>query len=279
MNEYFTLNNGVKIPSIGFGTWQTPDGETAENVVSFALKNGYSHVDGAAVYENENGVGRGIKASGVPRNQLFITSKVWNTERGYESTKKAFKKSLADLGLEYLDLYLIHWPANLKQFPIADEINLETWRAMTELYKEGKIKAIGVSNFQPHHLKPLMKTEIKPMVNQIEYHPGCLQEETVRYCKENDIVVEAWSPLGSGRVLSDEKLIGIAEHYSKSVAQLCVRFALQNGIVPLPKSVTEERILENRDVMDFEITKEDMAEIIKMGEFGGSGLQPDEIDF
>ena len=229
MNDYFTLNNGVKIPSIGFGTWQTPDGVTAENVVSFALKNGYSHVDGAAVYENENGVGRGIKASGVPRNQLFITSKVWNTERGYESTKKAFKKSLADLGLEYLDLY--------------------------------------------------MKTEIKPMVNQIEYHPGCLQEETVRYCKENDIVVEAWSPLGSGRVLSDEKLIGIAEHYSKSVAQLCVRFALQNGIVPLPKSVTEERILENRDVMDFEITKEDMAEIIKMGEFGGSGLQPDEIDF
>ena len=279
MYDYFTLGNGVKIPSIGLGTWDTPDGETAENVVSFALRNGYSHIDTAAAYYNEAGVGKGIKASGLPREQIFVTSKLWNTKRGYESTKKAFEKTLSDLGLDYLDLYLIHWPANQKHFSDAAKINLETWRAMTELYLAGKIRAIGVSNFLPHHLKPLMETQVKPMVDQIEYHPGYLQKEAVRFCKDNGILVEAWSPLGRGRVLSDERLARLAGHYGKSVAQLCVRFALQNEILPLPKSVTEKRILENRDVMDFVISDEDMAEIESMGEFGWSGLHPDEVDF
>lgn len=279
MNGYIELSNGERIPSIGFGTWQTPDGKTAERAVSFALRNGYSHIDAAAIYGNEKGVGAGIRASGVPRERIFVTSKVWNTERGYESTKRAFRKTLSDLGLDYLDLYLIHWPANRKQFGNADEINLETWMAMTELYKEGKIRAIGVSNFLPHHLELLMGTGVKPMVDQIEYHPGCLQEETVSFCQKNGIAVEAWSPLGQGRVLGDRNLARIASHYGKSTAQLCIRFAMQNGVIPLPKSVTDARIRENIDVSDFAISDEDMAEIRVMGDFGGSGLNPDEIDF
>lgn len=260
MSGYIELSNGVRIPSIGFGTWQTPDGKTAEHAVSFALRNGYSHIDAAAIYGNEKGVGAGIRASGVPRERIFVTSKVWNTERGYETTRKAFRKTLSDLGLDYLDLYLIHWPANRKQFGNADEINLETWMAMTELYKEGKIRAIGVSNFLPHHLEPLMETSVKPMVDQIEYHPGCLQDETVRFCQKNRIAVEAWSPLGQGRVLGDPELARIAAHYGKSTAQLCIRVALQNSLIPLPKSVTESRIRENIDVYDFEISAEDMAD-------------------
>lgn len=279
-NDVFILSNGVKIPVIGYGTWQTPNGDTAKSAVSLALKTGYRHVDCAAAYHNEDGVGEGIARSGISRDELFITSKVWNRERGYESTLKAFEKTLADLGVSYLDLYLIHWPANEKMFGNdATQINLDTWRAMTELYKAGKIKAIGTSNFLPHHLKPLMETEVAPMVNQIEYHPGWTQDEVVNFCKENHILVEAWSPLGSGRVLEDETLKNIASRYGKSVAQICIRFALQNGVLPLPKSVTPSRIDDNFDVFDFEITDEDMQMIRSMPETGWSGLTPDEVDF
>nr|WP_286906885.1 aldo/keto reductase [Clostridium sp. UBA1652] len=279
MNDSFILSNGYKIPCVGFGTWQTPDGDTAVSSVKAALSFGYKHIDTAAVYGNEKSVGTGIAESKVPREELFVTSKVWNKDRGYEKTIAAFNKTLSDLGLDYLDLYLIHWPANSKQFSNWDELNLETWRAMTQLYKEGKIRAIGVSNFLPHHLKSLMKTEIPPMINQIEFHPGQMQRETVDYCKKHNMLVEAWSPLGTGRMLSNETLKEIAAKYNKSVAQLCIRWGLQNEVLPLPKSVTPSRIKENTEIFDFVISDEDMSTISSMEYCGGSGMNPDEVKF
>ena len=279
LTDTFKLNNGYEIPCVGFGTWQTPDGDTAVLAVSEAIKAGYRHIDTAACYGNEVGVGKGIKTSGVERKELFVTSKVWNTERGYDRTMAAFEKTLNDLQLDYLDLYLIHWPASASRLDDWEKINLGTWKAMTELYKAGRIKAIGVSNFLPHHLTALLKTEVKPMVNQIEFHPGQMQEETVAFCKENHIVVEAWSPLGTGRMLSNPQLKEIAEKYGKSVAQLCIRWCLQNGVLPLPKTGTPSRMLENAQVFDFKISNEDMTAINVMPYCGGSELHPDKVDF
>lgn len=279
LKDSFKLTGGVNIPCVGFGTWQTPDGETAINSVCEAIKAGYRHIDTAAIYKNEIGVGQGIKKSGINRNDIFVTSKVWNSKRGYEKTIAACEKSLADLGLDYLDLYLIHWPASVKDYSNWDEVNLSTWQAMIELCKSGKVRAIGVSNFLPHHIESLLKTEIPPMVNQIEYHPGFMQQETVDYCNKNNILIEAWSPIGSGRLLQNEFLKNVAAKYNKSVAQLCIRWCLQNGALPLPKSVTPSRIKENTMVFDFEISQEDMEAINKIGLCGESGLHPDKVDF
>ena len=279
LTDVFELKNGYRIPCVGFGTWQTPDGEVVVNSVCEAVKLGYRHIDTAAVYKNEKGVGKAIKECGVAREELFVTSKVWNAERGYEKTLAAFEKTAADLGVDYLDLYLIHWPANEVQYEDPDEVNLSTWKAMIELYKAGKVKAIGVSNFLPHHIEPLMKTEVPPMVNQIEYHPGYMQSQTVEYCKANGIVVEAWSPLGCGRLLGNEALLQIAGKYGRSVAQICIRWCLQNGILPLPKSVTPSRIEENSKVFDFEIDAADMELINSMELCGFSGLDPDKVTF
>ncbi len=280
MQKYFKLNNGVEIPSIGFGTWQTPDGETAEKAIKIAIENGYRHVDTAAIYGNEQSVGKGIKESGIERKELFLTSKLWNTERGYEKTLTAFEKTLHDLQTDYLDLYLIHWPATASQFDNWKQINIDTWRAMEELYQKGKVRAIGVSNFLKHHLEPLLnQATIQPAVNQIEYHPGFRQQDCVAFCKEQTILVEAWSPLGTGKMLKNETLLTIAKKYKVSVAQLCIHWILQNEILPLPKSITPSRIHENIQVDHFEITEEDVQTINQMDYFGGSGLDPDKVDF
>lgn len=279
ITDFFTLQNGYSIPCVGYGTWQIPDGDTAFQAVKSAIDAGYRHIDAAAAYGNEVSVGQGIKESGIAREDLFITSKVWNTERGYKKTLAAFEKTLTNLHLDYLDLYLIHWPASASRFSDWEHHNLETWRAMIELYRSGRVRAIGVSNFEPHHLAALLETEVGPMVNQIEFHPGQMQEKTTAFCREKDILVEAWSPLGTGCMLNNRQLQSMAQKYKKTVAQLCIRWCLQNGVLPLPKSVTPERIVENTQVFDFMITEEDMAVINGISYFGGSGLHPDKIDF
>ena len=279
LTDTFQLRNGVEIPCIGYGTWQAPDGEKTINGVKAAIAAGYVHIDAAAAYDNEESVGIGIKESGIERSNLFVTSKLWNTERGYESTIRACEKTLKDLQVDYLDLYLIHWPAARQQFDNWEEINIQTWRAMTDLYKSGKVRAIGTSNFYPSHLRSLMKEEVQPMVAQVEFHPGHLNSAVVQYARENGMLVEAWSPLGSGRMLNDPLLMEIAGKHGKSVAQVCIRFALQSGILPLPKSVTPERIRQNAEVFDFELEEEDMMRISEMGPAGWSGLHPDKVDF
>ena len=272
-----TLSNGVKMPCVGYGTWQTPDGEVARKCVSEAIKLGYRHIDTAAAYGNEVSVGEGIRDAGVAREELFITTKHWITNRGYEKTILACEESLRNLGLDYLDLYLIHWPAVKKIADNWEEINAETWRGFEKLYKDGKIRAIGVSNFLPSHLESLKaRSTVKPMVNQIEFHPGYIQSERVNYCRTEGITLQAWSPLGSGAVLKNEFLGKIAAKYGKSIAQLCIRYALQNDIVPLPKSLNAERIAANMDVFDFVITGDDMAAIAAMEQTGYSGFYPEE---
>lgn len=281
LSDCYKLSNGVEIPCIGFGTFLSPDGEITIKSVKAAIDIGYRHIDTAAIYGNEKSVGDAIKASNiVTREKLFVTSKLWNSEQGFRSTLVAFDRTMKDLQLEYLDLYLIHWPVVKGHKEDWQKAILDTWKAFEKLYKEGKIRAIGVSNFLPHHLNTIISNaEIQPMVNQIELHPGQTQSETVLFCQKYSILIEAWSPLGRGIMLSNAILKEIAEKYNKSVAQLCIRWSLQNGFLPLPKSVTQSRISENAKVFDFEITHEDMEIINTIPYFGGSGSDPDNIDF
>ena len=275
--DCFTLSNGVKIPCIGYGTWQTPDGGTASECVKAALDCGYRHIDTAFAYGNEAGVGEGIRRSGVPRQDIFVTSKHWVTERGYAKTVAAVETSLRLLGLDYLDLYLIHWPCVKKLTPEWKEINADTWRGFEQMYKEGKLRAIGVSNFFPEHLKALFDTcEIRPMVNQLEFHPGHTQIYNVLWSQQHGMLAEAWSPLGSGAVLSDPTLNAIADKYGKSAAQLCVRFALQCGVLPLPKSTKPDRIAGNAEVFGFTISDEDMDALMNLPQLGFSGFLPED---
>lgn len=282
VNSPIKLNNGVEIPCVGYGTFRTDPAVTAQ-AVQDAIAAGYRHIDTAKVYENEVGVGQGIKAAGVPREELFVTSKLWNTDRGYEATKAAFQASLDRLGLDYLDLYLIHWPANEKQFGAdAAKINAETWRAMEELYEAGKIRAIGLSNFMPHHVAELLKTaKIKPMVDQIEVHPGWTHAEEIKKLQAMDIVVEAWGPLGGqgATVLVDPTMQKIAAAHGKSTAQVSLRWILQQGVVPLPKSVHVDRIKQNMELFDFELSNEEMQTIAALPNLGGQCKDPDDVDF
>lgn len=251
------LNNGIEIPCIGYGTWKTPNGNIAKASVEEAIRCGYTHIDTAAVYGNEESVGAAIKASKKAREDLFITSKVWNDVRGYEKTIQAFDDTMKKLDCEYLDLYLIHWPNPIAYRDNMEHMNNETWRAMEDLYKAGKIKAIGLSNFKPRHIE-LLDYTITPMVNQIEFHIGLTQVDTVAFCKKHDILVEAWSPLGNGKIFACEEMLQFANKYEKSIAQIAIRYIMQKGILPLPKSVTYNRIKENLQVFDFEILAEDM---------------------
>ena len=277
LTDVFTLANGVEIPCIGYGTWQTPDGATARDCVKMAIDAGYRHIDTAFCYGNEVSVGEGIRLSGVKRDALFVTTKHWVTERGYEKTIAAVETSLKNLGLDYLDLYLIHWPCVAKASPNWKEINADTWRGFEKMYQDGKIRAIGVSNFEKPHLDALWETaQIKPMVNQLEFHPGYTQMDTIRYSQELGMVAQAWSPLGSGAVLNDPTLISIAAKYNKSVAQLCVRFALECGLLPLPKSTNAARIAANAEIFDFEISPEDLQALIQFPAMGFSGFAPED---
>ena len=280
LKDTYTLSNGVNIPCVGFGTWQTPNGETAINSVLEAIKCGYRHIDTAACYGNEESVGKAIKLSRINREELFVTSKLWNTDQGYESTLKAFNKTIKDLGLDYLDLYLIHWPVVKGHKEDWKESICETWKAFEKLYSEGKIRAIGVSNFKPHHLKVIFENcNIKPMVNQIELHPSHNQDETVKFCRNNNILVEAWGPLSTGRIFKVKEMQDIANKYNKSIAQITLRWHIQNEILPLPKSVTPSRIKENSMIFDFELLKEDMDLIQNLKGCEGSGVDPDNINF
>ncbi len=276
LTDSFILSNGVKIPCIGYGTWKTPSDGTTKDCVKNAIISGYRHIDTAFAYGNEKEVKEGIAASGVAREDIFLTTKHWVTERGFEKTVKAVETSLENLGTDYLDLYLIHWPAVEKISPEWEEINASTWRGFEKMYKDGKIRAIGVSNFEIKHIEALLKyAEIAPQVNQLEFHPGFTQYDTVRYTQDKGILVEAWSPLGSGAVLKNRRLSEIAAKYNKDTAQLCVRFALQLGILPLPKSTNTERMKTNADVFDFTISAEDMTELLNCPLLGFSGFSPE----
>ncbi|PHI46876.1 aldo/keto reductase [Bacillus halotolerans] len=272
LKDTVKLHNGVEMPWFGLGVFKVENGSEATESVKAAIKNGYRSIDTAAVYKNEEGVGIGIKESGVAREELFITSKVWNEDQGYDTTLAAFEKSLERLQLDYLDLYLIHWPGKDKY--------KDTWRALEKLYKDGKIRAIGVSNFQVHHLEELLKdAEIKPMVNQVEFHPRLTQKELRDYCKKQGIQLEAWSPLMQGQLLDNEVLTQIAEKYNKSVAQVILRWDLQHEVVTIPKSIKELRIIENADIFDFELSQEDMDKIDALNQDERVGPNPDELLF
>ncbi len=271
--EKIKLNNNIYMPSIGFGTSMVV-GEECAKIVKKAIEVGYRHIDTASAYKNEKEIGKALAESDVNRKDLFITSKVWKDSMGFDNTIRSFENTLLDLGLEYIDLFLIHWPKNNDE-----KLNIETWQALEKLYKEGKARAIGVSNFLEHHLKIILDNcEIKPAVDQIEFHPGLMREDTRKICKENDIIVEAWSPLGKGKMLKNELLIETAKKYNKSVAQLCLKWCLQNDVIPLPKSENEIRMKENLDLFDFQISDEDISLINSMGYFDGSDMDPNSFN-
>ncbi|MBC1422449.1 aldo/keto reductase [Listeria seeligeri] len=272
LKDIVKLANGVEMPRLGFGVWKVKDGDEAVNSVKWAIEAGYVSIDTAAAYKNEEGVGQAIKESGVKREDLFVTTKLWNAEQGYESTLAAFDESLRKLELDYVDLYLIHWPVKGKF--------KDTWRAFEKLYNDKRVRAIGVCNFHEHHLKELMEdAEIAPMVNQIELHPELTQEPLRNYCAEHNIVVEAWSPLGNGKLLDNEEIKAIAEAHGKSVAQVILRWDLQIGVVTIPKSVHQERIIQNADIFDFELTEDEVAKISALNKDKRTGPDPDNFNF
>lgn len=279
-NTVVTLNNGVKMPQFGLGVWQSPVGEATKNAVTWALQAGYRHIDTAAIYKNEADVGAGIRASGVPREQIFVTTKLWNADQGYESTLAAFEESRKKLGLDYVDLYLIHWPRGNAIVAKEGKKYLDSWRAFEKLYAEKKVRAIGVSNFNIHHLEDIFAMcKVAPMVNQIELHPLNNQAELRAYCKSKNIFVEAWSPLGQGKGLTDPTLISIGKKYHKTAAQVILRWDIQHNLITIPKSIHQERIVENANVFDFELSAEDMAQIDAMNTNTRYGPNPDDADF
>ena len=275
VNSTYTLENGLQIPCMGFGTYNPKGGDNRE-IFKKAIETGYRYFDTASLYETERALGQAIAESGRAREEFFIASKVWIDEMGYDETKKAFERTLSRLQMDYLDLYLIHWPKASEDDPDWKERDLQTWCAMEELYEEGKIKGLGLSNFLPHHLDNILENcKIKPLVNQLEIHPGYSQEAAASYCKKNHIYVQAWSPLGRSKALEHPVLQKMANKYGRSVAQISLRFLLQKEIIPIVKSSQVERMKENQNIFDFEITKEDISVLECMPQDAWMGEHPD----
>ncbi len=268
----FSLHNGVEMPYFGLGVYLSKDGQEVINAIQWALEAGYRHIDTASIYKNEEGVGEGLKQGGVPREEVFVVSKVWNNDQGYDSTLRAFDESLKRLDLDFLDLYLIHWPVAGKY--------KESWKALEKIYEEGRVRAIGVSNFLQHHLEDLMsECDVVPMVNQMEFHPFLVQQDLIDFCNENTIQYEAWSPMMQGKIFGMEEFKNLSEKYGKSIAQIVLRWDLQKGVVTIPKSAKKERILANADIFDFELSKEDVNLLDSMHRGQRFGPDPDNFDF
>ena len=276
--EYLTLKNGVKMPALGLGTWQITDRNQLAETVGCAYGEGYRLIDTAAAYGNEIALSKALALHLIPREELFISDKVWNTSRGFEAVQEACKTSLKKLKTDYLDLYLIHWPASMALYPDWAEINAETWRGMEQLHRDGLARAIGVCNFKVHHLEELERTaEIRPMVDQFELHPGLSQTELLDYCKSHGIQAMASSPLGNGKVLKNSELVKSAEELGKTPAQVCLRWALQKGAAVIPKTTDKNRLKQNMDVFGFELSASQMKAIDSLPYCGGIGIDPDEV--
>lgn len=268
----FTLHNGVQMPYLGLGTYQSDNDQEVVNAVKNALEIGYRHIDTAAIYKNEEGVGKGIRESGIDRKEIFLVSKVWNEDQGYDETLKAFDASLKRLGVDYLDLYLIHWPVSGKY--------KETWRALEYLYAQKKIKAIGVSNFLKHHLEDILQDcKVVPMVNQMEFHPHLVQQDLIDFCADKGIQYESWSPFMQGKVFELDICADLAKKYNKSVAQIILRYNLQKGIVAIPKSVNAKRIAANAEIFDFALSSEDISFLDGLETGERIGPDPDNFNF
>ncbi|NKI31152.1 aldo/keto reductase [Croceivirga thetidis] len=268
----FTLNNGVEMPYFGLGVYLSKDGQEVVNAVKWAIETGYRHIDTASIYNNEEGVGEGIRQSGVPREELFVVSKVWNSDQGYDETLKAYDASLKRLKLEYLDLYLVHWPVAGKY--------KDTWKALEKIYAEGRVKAIGVSNFLQHHLEDLLSvSKVVPAVNQMEFHPYLVQQELIDFCVANQIQYEAWSPMMQGKIFDMDEFKSLAEKYQKTIAQIVLRWDLQKGVVTIPKSSKKDRIIGNADIFDFELSDEDTKMLDALHQGKRFGPDPDNFDF
>ena len=273
--EHYILNNGVELPAIAFGTYKAADGKSAD-VIRTAIEAGYRYFDTASFYGTETYLAQAVRESGISRDEIFIASKLWKTEMGYENVKDAFERTLENLNTDYLDLYLIHWPLPEPGYKDWKQLDRETWKAMEELYQTGKVRAIGLSNFLPHHIENILKDcTVRPAVDQIEYHPGYSQEAVVQYCKERDIIVQAWSPIGRQRVLEEPLVLETAEKYGVTPAQICLKFAVQREIIPLPKSSSIKRMKENLDLYSFEMEQEDIWRLATMPQAGWSGEHPD----
>ena len=268
----FELNNGVKMPYFGLGVYLSKDGDEVIRAIDQALEHGYRHIDTASIYKNERGVGEAIKNSSINRDDIFVVSKVWNSDQGFDSTLKAYDESLKRLDLDYLDLYLIHWPK--------EGLYKDTWKALEKLYKEKRVKAIGVSNFLQHHLEDVMSdSEVVPMVNQMEFHPYLVQQDLLDFCQEKGIQYEAWSPMMQGHIFEMEEFKKLAEKYGKTIAQIVLRWDLQKGVVTIPKSVKKERIISNAQIFDFELEESDMQLLDAKDQGKRFGPDPDNFDF